>query len=232
MKVSAGFLLSAGLAAFACMSGRDGVTLTRVEELRSIEALLPLAPDSIVRLYQHYTPELFYQEFTPRIEETRWLIDSMNRGIEPERRIDTLSIDHTFDNFGAAARTGRTLFLSSSYYFGYRDSSVVRAVVMHEFGHIHFERLGAGVRTRIANIWSALNARALLYLFRDGEYSGNARFGGHPEDSPEELFASAFNLFTNRREELEARFRFVEPTHLPLLSELETIVAASTRAGR
>jgi hypothetical protein len=205
----------------------DNVTLASVEELRSIEALLPLAPDSIVQLYRYFTPERFYAEFTPRIELTRTLIDSLNGGLEPHWRIDTLSIDHTIENFGTAARSGQTLYLSSSYYFCFRDQSVIRAAVLHEFGHIHYEMLDSTQRTMAQALWTGVRLGALTYLFRDGEYSGNARFGGHPEDSPEELFASAFNLFTNRPDELEARFRFVDPAHLPLLRELGRLVSES-----
>lgn len=211
--------------------GVDTVALARVEELRSIEALLPLAPDSIVQLYRHFTPEIFYAEFIPRIEATRALIDSLNGGLEPNWRIDTLSIDHTLENFGTAARSRQTLYLSSSYFFCFRDQAVIRAAIMHEFGHIHYERLDSTQKTMARWLWTGIRVRALTYLFRDGEYSGNARFGGHPEDSPEELFASAFNLFTNRPDELEARFRFVDSTHLPLLRKLGRLVTGTLPRG-
>jgi hypothetical protein len=212
--------------------GVDKVTLARVEELRSIESLLPLAPDSIVQLYRIFTPEVFYAEFMPRIEATRVFIDSLNGGLEANWRIDTLSVDHTLENFGTAARSGQTLYLSSSYFFCFRDQSVIRAAVMHEFGHIHYEMLDSTRKTMARVLWTDIRLGALTYLFRDGEYSGNARFGGHPEDSPEELFASAFNLFTNRPDELEARFRFVDRAHLPLLRELGRLVRESLSPGR
>jgi hypothetical protein len=66
-------------------------------------------------------------------------------------------------------------------------------------------------------LWLQVQESALFYLFRDGEYSGNARFGGHPEESPAELFASAFNLARNRPEEIAARLRFVDRRLHPLV---------------
>jgi hypothetical protein len=183
--------------------------------------LLPLAPDSILQLYRRYEPRTFYAEFTPRIESVRMLIDSLNQELDSLSRIDTLAIDHTLENFGTAARTGKTLYLSSSYFFTFRDPAVLRSAIMHEFGHIRYEHLSEGGKAEITALWNALRSSALLYVFRDGEYSGNARFGGHPEESPEELFASAFNLFWNRPEELQARFRYVDERYHPVLRELE-----------
>jgi hypothetical protein len=217
-----------------CGVGRPGaadepVMLSQIEELRSSEALLPLAPDSIFRQYRRYDPRTFYAEFTPRIEAVRKLMDSMNLGLDALTTLDTLAIDHTLENFGTAAKTHRTLYLSSSYFFSFDDPSVVRSAVTHEYGHIHYERLGAARQVRIRELWTTLRASALLYIFRDGEYSGNARFGGHPEDSPEELFASAFNLFRNRPEEVESRLRYVDPRHLPLVRELQRMVDGAGR---
>ncbi len=210
----------------------DRVTVAQIEELRSMEALLPLAPDSILQLYRRYEPRTFYAEFTPRIETVRALIDSLNGDLDLLSRIDTLAIDHTLENFGTAARTGKTLYLSSSYFFTFRDPAVLRAAVMHEFGHIRYENQTEARKAEVASIWNALRASALLYIFRDGEYSGNARFGGHPEESPEELYASAFNLFWNRREELEARFRYVDDRYLPLFRDLQRCVVAPADFSR
>lgn len=69
-----------------------------------------------------------------------------------------------------------------------------------------------------------MRGAALFYLFRDGEYSGNARFGGHPDESPEELFASAFNLFSLREEEMAARLRYVDARHHLLVNRVRELV--------
>lgn len=204
--------------------GRAGVTVSLVEELRSIEALLPIAPDSIVALYRKFDTKTFYTTFDHHIEASRLLIDSLNTPLPPDFRIDTLSIDHTFENFGTAARTGKSIYLSSSYFFSFDNPSVLRSVITHEFGHIHFDRMVPAQRADLEDIWQQLRGSALFYLFRDGEYSGNARFGGHPDESPTELFASAFNLFNNKEDELFARFRYIEPKHTGLVLRLQKLV--------
>ena len=74
-------------------------------------------------------------------------------------------------------------------------------------------------------VWQASRATAMFYVFRDGEYSRNARFGGHPEDSPEELFASAFNLFSNNLEEVTARFGYLTSREIEIAHRLHELVS-------
>ncbi|MFN0157580.1 MAG: hypothetical protein ACKVRP_05845 [Bacteroidota bacterium] len=212
------------LAWTGCGTSTRQVTVSKIENLRSQEALLPLATDSIVERYRRNSPEEFYRAYTPRIEELRLYVDSLNTYLDPSSMIDTLAIDHTFENLGTAARIGKTIHLSSSYFFMFDDPTVIRSVVTHEFGHIHYDHLTPFALRELADIWEQMRGSALFYLFRDGEYSGNARFGGHPDESPEELFASAFNLFNNKSEELGARFRYVDQVHLELVERLRDIV--------
>lgn len=200
------------------------ITVEQIEELRSREALLPLAPDSILARYRRYDRDEFYRDHADAIEALSVLIDSLNTPLAKSNRIDTLSIDHTFENIGVAGRTGKTLTLSSSYFFLYEDYTVLRSVTMHEFGHIHYELLSAAERAEMERIWQVLRGAALLYLFQDGEYTENARWGGHPEESAEELFASAFNVVLNRWDELAVRLQFVEPRHLPTVEALMRLV--------
>jgi hypothetical protein len=191
-------------------SGWTGVaTLSQVEELRSVEALLPLHPDSIVALYQRYDPQTFYHAFGSRVNALGLLIDTLNSPLRPSLRIDTLSIDHTFESIGEAALRGKTLFISSSYFYMYESPEVCRSVVTHEFGHIYYRLLDPGSHSELDILWERIQRSALFYIFRDGEYAGNARFGGHPEESPAELFASTFNLLRNRPQELSSRMLFV-----------------------
>jgi len=207
-------------------SGWTGTaTLRQIEELRSIEALLPLHPDSILVLYQRYDPKTFYASFSPRINEVGLLIDTLNRPLDPSLRIDTLSIDHTFENIGEAALRGKTLFLSASYFYMYQSPEVCRSVVSHEFGHVYFRLLDAEEVSELNRLWEQVQRSALFYLFRDGEYSGNAHFGGHPEESPAELFASAFNLFRNRPQEVAYRLLFVNTSDRRLVDRVKDIVA-------
>jgi hypothetical protein len=204
-----------------------GVTIAQIEELRNIEDLLPTPPDSIIDRYRRYDRLTFYRTFTPRIEGIRALIDSLNRDLDPWASIDTLAIDHTFENFGTAARAGKTIFLSGSYFYAFDDPRVARSAVLHEYGHIYYEMLSPERKAVMDTLWRQTRSAALFYIFRDGEYSGNARFGGHPDESAEELFASAFNLFSGRQEELSARLRFVDPKHLPLIERLRRLVLRS-----
>jgi hypothetical protein len=207
-------------------SGWSGTaTLRQIEELRSIEALLPLDPDSILILYQRCDPKTFYEAFRPRINALGLLIDTLNIPLDLSLRIDTLSIDHTFENIGEAALRGKTLFLSSSYFYLYQSPQVCRSVVTHEFGHIYFRLLDPGSRSELNQLWEQIQRSALFYLFRDGEYAGNARFGGHPEESTAELFASAFNLLRNRPEELAFRMNFVSTPDRYLVDRVADIVA-------
>jgi len=203
------------------------MTIDQIEELRSVEALLPIAPDSVVERYRRYTPDTFYRTFQPTILQVAQYIDSMNSALDPDVRIDTLAIDHTFEHIGEAARLGGRLYLSSSYFFMFESPAVLRSVVAHEFGHIHYELLSDEQHRELEDVWRRLEQSALFYVFHDGEYSANARFGGHPEESPEELFASAFNLFRNNEEELAARLEYVDRRHHELVRRLRVIALPS-----
>jgi hypothetical protein len=223
----------------ACGSGSDllsesgysgTLTIGQIEELRSREALLPIAPDSVIERYRRYPPPVFYQTFSPAIVAVAEFIDTLNQDLPPDLRIDTLAIDHTFENIGSAGRTGTKLYLSSSFFFIYDNRAVLRSVITHEYGHIHYDLLTPLQREELVEIWTALQASALFYVFLDGEYSANARFGGHPQDTPEELFASAFNLFRNNERELQARLQYVDPQHYSMISRLRSLVESqSTR---
>lgn len=197
-----------------------------------MEALLPVAPDSVVARYRQYDRENFHRAYGGVLEQVARLVDSLNGFLPPGDRIDTIAIDHTIEQMGMAARTNRTLSISSGYFFLYPGFDVLRSIVFHEFGHVQYERLDTEGREQIAAVYRHLRSAALFYLFQDGEYSGNARFGGHPAESPEELFASAFNLMQNRSEEFRMRLRFVESHHLPFIAELEGLVGRAARGGR
>jgi len=201
--------------------------LNRIEEIRSFDSLLPIGPDSVLALYRKYDRTTFNAEFHPRLVAVGLLIDSLNTSVPLGGAIETLAIDHTFESFGIAARTGKSLYISGSYFFLYTDDAVLRSIVFHEFGHIRYSLLREAQRESVATVWDRLQSFALVYLFRDGEYSGNAKFGGHPDESPTELFASAFNLFHNRSEELRSRLRYVDPQHEELVSMLKLIVTGS-----
>jgi len=202
------------------------ITVTDIEGLESFDNLLPVPPDSVVRLYRRYDRRSFYREFGPDLQLLTALLDSLNAFLPPARRIDTLAIDHTFANLGNAGRTGRTLSISGSYFYLYRGRPVLRSVVMHEYGHVFGEMLDAAARAELEEVWRGIRGAALFYVFRDGEYSGNAWFGGHPEESPGELFASAFNIFNSRPDELRARLRYVPEEHRELVDRLRTLVGA------
>ena len=209
------------------------ITVSQIESLNNLEALLPLAPDSIVTRYRNYDSVAFREIYRDRLGYLTALIDSLNVGLGPlpdSLRIDTLAIDHSFGAFGEAARNGKTIVLSAGYFIAFDDRNVLRSVVFHEFGHIAFDRLGPADRAAVDSVWKVLEESALLYLFHDGEYSGNARFGGHPDESPSELFASAFNLLHNRAPEVRAKLAYVEPRHYDLVRRLAAI--AGVAAGQ
>ena len=229
-------LILLALWAVACRSGLESqseseysgtVTIDQIEELRSREGLLPIAPDSVVERYRRYPPTVFYQEFSRAIVAVAQFIDSLNRDLREDLRIDTLAIDHTFENIGTAGRVGQKMYLSSSFFYIYDGTAVLRSVITHEYGHIHYELLNPPQHSELLEIWTLLQESALFYVFRDGEYSANARFGGHPEDTPEELFASAFNLFRNNENELRARLQYVDQRHHSLVARLQSLVLAS-----
>jgi hypothetical protein len=185
------------------------VTLEQIEELRTIEALLPITPDSVVERYRRYAPGVFYTKYSDLIGGATVIIDSLNSPLPVSLQIDTLAIEHTFESIGEAARRGRTLYLSSSYFGLFESLPLLRSIIFREFGHVYYALLGADKKQRVTAIWHEAREMALFYIFRDGEYSENARFGGPPEDSPEEIFASAFNLFSDRSEEVQARAGYV-----------------------
>jgi hypothetical protein len=233
--------LLAGLALAGCRSAQDAaspvqkerhVTVTMIEALGPFESLLPVAPDSIVEMYRRYDPKEFYTSHQSAIGYVSRLIDSLNAFADPRLRIDTLALDHSFENFANAARTGKSIYLSTSYFFVFNDVQVLRSVIMHEFGHIFHDQLPPEAKSEVAEIWTALQTNALFYLFRDGEYSGNAWFGGHPDESPGELFSSAYNLFSNREEEIRVRLQYVDPRHYPVIERLRSLVLHPRTAVR
>jgi hypothetical protein len=227
--------LAALFFAAACTAGcgstteTRGVTVAQIRALESFDSLLPVGADSVVRLYTHYDEDQFHKTHQRLIAEASAFIDSLNRILPLTSTIDTLAIDHSFDNFAMAACTGRTICISSSYFLLYNDSPVIRSVILHEFGHLVYNQLSSDRRRDIDTLWTRLGNAALLYLYRDGEYSGNARFGGHPYDSPTEFFASAFNLLQSRDRELANRLQYVDPKHLPLIERVRRTVLEYSR---
>ncbi len=199
------------------------------EGLGLFESLLPIAPDSVIGLYARFDPTTFHSSYKTELAFARHVMDSLNAQLDEASRIDTLAIDHALENFGNAARSRKTLYISSSYFFLFNDLRVIRSVLTHEYGHIFYDQLTMRQREALVEIWGKVQERALFYLFRDGEYSENARFGGHPDESPEELFASAFNLFHNKAEELRARLLYVDPAHHHLIRSLEQLVLVRER---
>ena len=189
-----------------------------------MESLLPIVADSVVERYERYEPALFYATYGDLVRGATAIVDSLNRPLSESLRIDTLAIDHTFESLGEAARRGRTLYLSSSYFYLYESLPLIRSVIWHEFGHVYYSRLSASMRRNMEDIWRASRVTAMFYVFRDGEYSRNARFGGHPEDSPEELFASAFNLFSNNPEEILARIGYLNAREAAVVDRLRELV--------
>ncbi len=161
---------------------RQPLTFEQIENLRSLEEVLPVPPDTAAERYRRFDPATFYDTFRFTIADIYWLIDSLNAPLPPTRTVDTLSIDHTSEGFGNAALVGKTLYISSIYFYLFPGTSVLRSVVFHEFGHIHARMLDSVDRAELIHIWSSIRAAALFYLFREGEYSGNARFGGHPRE--------------------------------------------------
>jgi hypothetical protein len=207
-----------------CGGSSRTVTLEQIEELRTLEALLPVVADSVAERYKRYEPALFYATYGDLLRGATAVVDSLNTPLPRAFRIDTLAIDHTFENLGEAARAGRTLYLSSSYFYLYESLPLIRSVIWHEFGHIYYSRLDADARREMEQIWLESRSTATFYVFRDGEYSQNARFGGHPEDSPEELFASAFNLLANNHEEVSVRVGYLTPAGQETAGRLRAFV--------
>ena len=222
------FVLFAALLLAGCAGTGAGskIAVSEIQSLSDIEALLPMAPDSIVGRYRDYDSTAFRTVYRDELELVTTLIDSLNTALGPlpdSLRIDTLAIDHSFGGFGVAARQGKAIVMSAGYFIAFDNADVLRSVVFHEFGHIAYILLDATQKATVDTLRRGLEESALLYLFHDGEYSGNARFGGHPGDNPTELYASAFNLIHNRAAEMRARLAYVEPRHYPLVRMLSIL---------
>jgi hypothetical protein len=198
-----------------------------LQQLQLVEIQLPLSADSILVRYMNYDSVSFFQRYSERLKYASSLIDSMNNSLPDSLRIDTLAIDQSLQDFGEAGRNRNIFVISLGYFVAFDNPAVLRSIIFHEFGHIAFDRLGELARQRFEALWFLMKRNALFYLFRDGEYSGNARFGGHPEDSPAELFASAFNLLHNQPGEFRSRMRFVEQIHFGAISEIAAMTSAS-----
>jgi hypothetical protein len=222
------FVAAGGIAFTGCSGSGNGarITVSQVESFNDLEAFLPLTPDSIVTRYRNYDSVAFRGVYRDKLDYVTALIDSLNGPLPDSLRIDTLAIDHSFGAFGEAARRGKSIVMSAGYFIAFDDWNVLRSVTFHEFGHIAYVLLPPDGKARVDSIWTELEESALLYLFHDGEYSGNARFGGHPDESPSELFASAFNLLHNRVPEVRAKLTYVEPRHFALVRRLAELTGA------
>jgi hypothetical protein len=193
-----------------------------------MEINLPVTPDSVAELYKRYDPVTFHAAYGVHISAAARLVDSLNRGFPDSLQIDTLAIDHAFENIGMAALQGRSIYLSSSYLYLYDDSSILRSVVFHEFGHLYYRMLTRHQLQRLTQVWLDLHEPPAFYLFRDREYSHNARFGGHPDESPAELFASAFNLFSNNARAISIRSWLLPADQRPALDQLRDLIQEVT----
>lgn len=229
LVVAALLLLCAGCTSTAVNSSpsRDPVevTISQRAQLESYDSLIPVPPDSVIALYKECPPEEFHKRYRVLMDFVTAIIDSFNQTVGSSYAIDTLHISHSIENFAEAGQSGKTLFISSSYFMLFNDQAILRSLLTHEFGHVHYRMLDSATVGRTTLLWERLQETALFYLFRDGEYSGNARFGGHPEDHPSELYASAYNLVRNKPEELRVRFRYVNSDHMPSLNELIALVS-------
>jgi len=224
-------VLSGGCASVSPNSHRGDhrieVTVAQRAQLESFDSLIPIALDSVIALYDRFPPEEFYSRYNPLVGFVSGLVDSFNSTVSPLYAIDTLCIDPDLEDFAEAGLSGHTLLISSSYFFLFNDVHILRSVLTHEFGHIHYRMLDSATLHLTDSLWNRLQEAALFYLFRDGEYSGNTRFGGHPEESSAELYASAYNLVRNRPDELHVRFCYVDSVHIPLLMQVERLVTRS-----
>lgn len=200
-------------------------TITQLELFQNIEAYLPILPDSIIARYQRYDSTAFRKIHQVKLSMILNLVDSLNKNIPEYLQIDTLSIDHSFNNIIEAGRKGKTIYISSSYFIIYDDISIFRYIIFHEYGHLIYELLDGSIIDELETIWRECKQNALLYLFHDAEYSGNARFGGHPNESAEEMFASAFNILNNKKNEFHFRLKYVDVRHLGLMKRLEDIIS-------
>lgn len=200
------------------------ISIRQLESLRLKEGFFSVTPDSIIKLYKLNDPATFHSVNAFSLRSAVQLLDSLNAGLPDSMRVDTLAIDHTFENIGEAAHQWNTIFLSSSYFYLYNDSSVIRSVLFHEFGHLYYQTLDKRDLQLLSQIWVDLHEPNSFFLFRDGEYLYNSRFGGHPEDSPSELFASAFNLFCNNDKSVLTRAWLLPPVQLPRIEQLRNLV--------
>jgi hypothetical protein len=200
----------------------------QLERLRIMEVNLPVAPDSVAELYKRYDPVTFYSTYGAYVSAAARLVDSLNRGFPDSLRIDTLAIDHAFENIGVAAHQGKSIFLSSSYFYLYDDSTILRSVIFHEFGHLYYRVLTQHQLQRLTQVWLDLHEPSAFYLFRDREYSHNSKFGGHPDDSPAELFASAFNLLRNNAHAILIRSWLLPADQRATLDRLRDLVKEVT----
>lgn len=217
-----------------CLTGCSSEAVVRakeqrrvVQQLQLVEIQLPLSVDSILVRYQKYDSASFLKRYSERMAYATSLIDSLNTSLPDSLRIDTLAIDYSLQDFGEAGRNRNIFVISLGYFVAYDNPAILRSIIFHEFGHIAFDRLSELSRQRFEALWHLLERNALFYLFREGEYSGNARFGGHPEDSPAELFASAFNLLRNQPGEFRSRLLFVDRIHIGAINEIAAMTTAS-----
>lgn len=232
----AAFLLLVSVGAAGCSAEPSAekartVTEEQRQQLEILEGYFPLLPDSIVALYSRYDPVTFRDTFAAELAETSRLVDSLNDNLPSRLRIDTLAIDHSFEGISDAGRSGRALYISSSYFYLYHDIKVIRSVVFHEFGHLYYLVLDRSQFNEVSNLWLDLQRTAGFYLFHDGEYSHNSRFGGHPEDSPAELFASAFNLLQNNSQSVEVRLSLLPESQRTIVDRISAIVSHATARG-
>jgi hypothetical protein len=222
-------LIAPGCATISSHSGERQthveVTVEQQEYLDKFESLIPISPDRVADLYAQCPPDSFGVRYRDYMNFVSTLVDSFNRTIPNPYSIDTLCICHAIENFADAGRSGHTLFISSSYFLLFNDKHILRSLLTHEFGHIHYLLLDSARTRQIGSVWAYFRESALFYLFRDGEYSANARFGGHPEESPSELFASAYNLLRNEPQELHARLGYVASEHSAVLAQMLHLVS-------
>jgi hypothetical protein len=204
------------------------ITAQQHKQLEILERYFPIVPDSIAALYRHFDPVTFRDTYATELAETSWLVDSLNANLPSRLRIDTLAIDHSFEGISEAGCAGKALYISSSYFYLYNDIKVIRSIVFHEFGHLYYNLLDRSQVNEVSNLWLDLQRADGLYLFHDGEYRNNSRFGGHPEDSPAELFASAFNLLQNNPSSVAIRSWLLPESQRTVVDRLSAIVRQAT----
>lgn len=160
--------------------------------------------DSLVKVrYAQYDRADFLKRFKIKAEAAACFINSLNHAYPALPPVSVVYIVSGKDWYKTDCYFDGSIFVSSGEFFMDDTLSIGRLlyVLAHEWGHSLYDYVSKDWEAGFAFhlLWYFCKLNDSFHFFEDRLYTND--WGGHPQDHPSELFASAFNILNFHSQE-------------------------------